>query len=78
MLTLDAEAAGKVLFDQTFNGTLPLLPNWEDQPEVFRNLMKKRALRIAQAAVHMSEGPDPQPVGDPPPDPSPDPDPDPA
>lgn len=52
---LDAEAAGRALFDETFQGTLPLLPTWEEQPEAFRQTLRQRALRVAGAAIVSDE-----------------------
>lgn len=66
MIQIDAEAAGRALFDETFQGTLPLLPTWEEQPKAFRDLMMTRAAKVAYAAL--SEVPD-APIGDPPPEP---------
>lgn len=52
---LDAEAAGRALFDETFQGTLPLYPTWEEQPPAFRSLMCSRALKVATAAIVSDE-----------------------
>jgi hypothetical protein len=46
---LDAEAGGRMLFDLTFEGTLPLLPTWEQQPEAFREDFRRKAVAVAVA-----------------------------
>ena len=48
---INTEAAAQALFDVTFNGTLPLYPNWEDQPEAFKNEMRRKAGAVALAAL---------------------------
>lgn len=64
MIRLDAEAAGRALFAETV--VSPLF-SWEEQPLYFRDLMRTRAVRVAAAAIHMSEPPDedPPPLEDP-------------
>jgi len=55
---LDAEAGGRMLFDLTFEGTLPLLPTWEDQPETFREQLRRKAVAVA-VACEVADGPGP-------------------
>lgn len=52
MIQIDAEAGGHALFDVLFEGTLPLLPTWDEQPEAFKALMRTRAVTVASAALH--------------------------
>ena len=51
MLIFDTEAGGRTLFVETYRGTLPLYPNWEDQPRAFREDMCRKALAVAVATV---------------------------
>ena len=58
--TLDREAAGRALFVETYAGTLPLWPDWEDQPRTFRAEMCDKAERVAMAALHIGPNPTPE------------------
>jgi hypothetical protein len=51
MVTIDAEAGAQVLFQETFKGTMPLYPTWEEQPEVFKRDFRERAIKVARAAL---------------------------
>ena len=46
---LNADAGGRTLFDLTFGGSLSLLPTWEDQPETFREIFRRKAIAVAMA-----------------------------
>jgi hypothetical protein len=46
---IDPERAAKALFDETFKSTLFDL--WEEQPEDFKDDYRRRATRIASAAL---------------------------
>jgi hypothetical protein len=59
-IQLDRVAAGRTLFVETFAGTLPLLPNWEDQPSAFRDDLCDKAERVAMAALHIGPNPTPE------------------
>jgi hypothetical protein len=52
MILIDADAGGRVLFAETFEGSLPLFPEWDEQPPAFRDLMRERAKKVALAALH--------------------------
>ena len=56
MITLDAEAGGRTLFDQTFKGTLPLLSTWEEQPETFKEDFRQTARAVALATLVVDHG----------------------
>jgi hypothetical protein len=50
-MQINAEAGARALFDVTFQGTLPLLPTWEEQPEAFKDDLRKKAAAVASAAI---------------------------
>jgi hypothetical protein len=53
---LDPEAGARVLFDETFQGTLPVLSTWSEQPEDLKTNFRRKALAVACAAVVFDAG----------------------
>ena len=57
MTQIDTEAAARALFEVTFNGTLQLLPTWEEQPQAFKQDFRRRATAVTLAALHEEASP---------------------
>jgi hypothetical protein len=55
---INAEEGGRTLFDLTYNGSLALLPTWEDQPEKFREEFRRKAVAVALACETDSPWPE--------------------
>lgn len=56
-MRIDTEAGARVLFAETFAGTLPIFPNWDDQPAAFQQQMRETAKAVAEAALIEDDAP---------------------